>query len=81
MFRLPMLILTGLTAVATGLPWALIMTDNWCDAKRATAAGVAMAQFGVLGINAVSRQVVQNVNLKAFLDVLRNLPTSNGARC
>ena len=26
-------------------------------------------QFGVLGINAASRQVVQNVNLKPFLDV------------
>lgn len=25
---------------------------------------IALAQFGVLGINAVSRQIVQNINLK-----------------
>ena len=32
-------------------------------------AAIAFCQFGVLGINAVSRQVVQNLNLKPFLDV------------
>ena len=32
-------------------------------------AAAALCQFGVLGINAVSRQVVQNLNLKPFLDV------------
>jgi hypothetical protein len=69
MLLFPTLILTGLTAVATGVPWVLIMSDNLCDAKRATAAAMAAAQFGVLGINAISRQVVQNVNLKAFFDV------------
>ena len=45
------------------------MTANWCAEKRATVAAVALGQFGVLGINAVSRQVVQNLNLKPFLDV------------
>ena len=30
---------------------------------------LAACQFGVLGVNAVSRQVVQNLNLKGFLDV------------
>ena len=32
-------------------------------------AGIALCQFGVLGINAVSRQIVQNVNLKPYFDV------------
>ncbi len=36
--------------------------------KRATVAAAALGQFGVLGINAVSRQVVQNINLKPFLE-------------
>ncbi len=32
-------------------------------------AAIALCQFGVLGINAVSRQVVQNINVGRFLDV------------
>ena len=32
-------------------------------------AGIALAQLGVLGINAVSRQVVQNVNIGMVFDV------------
>jgi hypothetical protein len=70
MFERPFVPLTVLTAVAPGLPWLLLMTANWCANKRAMAAAVAFCQFGVLGINAVSRQVVQNVNLKTFLDVM-----------
>jgi len=41
-----------------------------CSAKRATAAATALSQLGVLGINAVSRQVVQNLNLKPYQNVL-----------
>jgi len=37
---------------------------------RTTAAAIALCQFGVLGVNAVSRQVVQNINLKPSFDVL-----------
>lgn len=70
MFQFPLIILTVVTALAAGLPWSLLMTANWCNAKRATAAAVAVSQFGVLGINAISRQVVQNVNLKPFVDVV-----------
>ncbi len=69
MFEWPLLPLTVLTAIAPGLPWALMMTADWCAAKRAAVAAIALCQFGVLGINAVSRQVVQNLNLKPFLDV------------
>jgi len=61
------------TAIAPGLPWVLMMV-----AWRATASGsqhapgrvtvslLALAQFGVLAVNAVSRQVVQNLNLAEF---------------
>jgi hypothetical protein len=71
MFSWPLAVLTVLTATAPGLPWLLMMTANWCDEKRVTIAAVAICQFGVLGINAVSRQIVQNWNLQQVnLDVL-----------
>jgi hypothetical protein len=35
---------------------------------RALVAAIALTQFGVLGVNAVSRQIVQNINLKPYLD-------------
>jgi hypothetical protein len=99
MFRWPLLLLTAATAIATGLPWLLLMTAGWlggkgdsphlperpegccaqmgtvpfsapCPARRATAAATALCQLGVLGINAVSRQVVQNLNLKPYQNVL-----------
>jgi hypothetical protein len=69
MFRWPMLLLTIATAVATGLPWLLMMTAGLCPAKRATVAAIAFCQFGVLAVNAVSRQIVQNINLKPFVEV------------
>ena len=69
MFEWPLSPLTVATAVAPGLPWLLMMTAGLCSAKRATVAAIAVCQFGVLGLNAVSRQVVQNINLKPFLDV------------
>ena len=69
MFEWPLGLLTVVTGMAMGSPWLLIMTANWCPAKRATVAAVAFSQFGVLGINAASRQVVQNLSLKPFFDV------------
>jgi len=69
MFQWPLLALTLVTAVAMGLPWLLMMTADWCKAKHATVAAIAVCQFGVLGINAISRQVVQNANLKPFADI------------
>jgi hypothetical protein len=69
MFESPLLALTVATAVAPGLPWLLMMTAGLCQEKRATAAAVAFCQFAVLGVNATSRQIVQNINLKPFLDV------------
>jgi hypothetical protein len=69
MFSWPLWPLTVATAVAPGLPWLLMMTADLCSEKRATTAAIAFCQFGVLGVNAVSRQIVQNINLKPFVDV------------
>jgi hypothetical protein len=64
MFEWPLLPLTALTAVAMGLPWMLIVAGRNFLQPRMLAALVVVCQFGVLGINAISRQTVQNVNLK-----------------
>ncbi|MGD0519454.1 MAG: hypothetical protein ABSA26_18100 [Thermoguttaceae bacterium] len=69
MFSFPAILLTVLTALAPGLPWVMIVTEKRCPAKRPLVAGIALAQLGVLGINAVSRQVVQNVNIGMVFDV------------
>lgn len=68
MFGEPWVVLTGLTAIAPGLPGLLILmgrqkvTPQW-------AALVGGAQFLVIALNAVSRQVVQNAELRPYLDV------------
>ena len=69
MFQWPLVVLTVVTAMAPGLPWALMMTTDWCSRTRITVAAIALGQFGVLGVNAVSRQIVQNLNLEPFFDV------------
>ncbi len=60
MFHGPLLALTVVTAIAPGLPWLLTLKAK----TRTAAALVAVGQFGVLAVNAASRQVVQNLNLK-----------------
>ncbi|MBN2475702.1 MAG: hypothetical protein JXB62_13905 [Pirellulales bacterium] len=57
------------TALAPGLPWILMALGRKQAPRRATALGIALAQLGVLAVNATSRQVVQNLELKAYLDV------------
>ena len=69
MFSSPMLVLTVLTGMATGLPWIMIVSERLCPAKRSLVVGIALAQVGVLTINAVSRQVVQNINIGMVFDV------------
>lgn len=69
MFTSPAVVLTVLTAMAPGLPWIMIVTERLCPAKRSLVAGIALAQVGVLAINAVSRQIVQNINISAVYDV------------
>jgi hypothetical protein len=61
--------LTFVTGAATGLPWLLLMLFGRHAANRPAAALVALSQFGVLALNAVSRQIVQNVTLKPYFDV------------
>jgi hypothetical protein len=56
------------TAVAPGLPWLLILVWRRVRAPL-VAALVAVAQFGVIGINAISRQWVQNVELRTYADL------------
>jgi len=64
----PLLILTVLTAMGPGLPWLLILAQRR-RATRMLALVTGVAQFGVLAFNAVSRQIVQNLELRRFLDV------------
>lgn len=65
MFAWPWLPLTVATAVAPALPWALLMSGS----RSITLAAAALCQFLVIGINATSRQVVQNLNLDPHLHI------------
>lgn len=70
--------LTAVTALSPGLPWLLIVAQRH-GMTRALALVTALAQAGVVGLNAISRQVVQNAELRRFVDVTTepvNLQTS-----
>ncbi len=70
MFGGPLAVLTTLTAVGPGLPWLLILMQSRApDARSQFALAAGIAQLGVLALNAVSRQVLQNAELRRFLDV------------
>lgn len=69
MFSGPLLVLTVVTAVAPGLVWLLLMRGRSMVPSKSLALGVAMGQFGVIALNAVSRQVVQNIELAPYLDI------------
>ncbi len=73
MFRWPTVLLTAATAVAMGGPWLLIFAEKSFKAKLPLVALISLAQVLVLGINATSRQVVQNVNISKYFDVLNQL--------
>ncbi|HXF48453.1 MAG TPA: hypothetical protein VNL73_03375 [Verrucomicrobiae bacterium] len=68
MFAIPLGILTLLTAIGPGLVWVCLWLFRKSVSKRA-ALLVALMQLVVLALNAVSRQLVQNLELKQFLDV------------
>jgi hypothetical protein len=72
MFAWPLLPLTVATALAPGLPWLLLVWIGRGDAgpSRGMAALVGLAQFGVLAVNAISRQIVQNLELYDYFQVL-----------
>ncbi len=71
MFRGMAVVLTVLTALAPGLPWLLLLLVRRRGAVigRWAAAIVGAAQFGVLGLNATGRQIVQNVELAGYFRV------------
>jgi hypothetical protein len=64
----PLAALTALTASGPGLPWLLILAQRR-GVTRTLALLTALAQFGVLALNAVSRQIVQNAEIGTYLDV------------
>lgn len=68
MFASPILLLTSLTALGPGLPWLLIFFQRR-QITQTLAILTGLAQFGLLGLNAISRQVLQNIELSKFLDI------------
>jgi hypothetical protein len=68
MLGAPLVVLTAATAISPGLPWLLIFAQRR-GVTRKLALFTAIAQLVVLTLNAVSRQVVQNAELAAYLDV------------
>jgi hypothetical protein len=67
MFQRPWVPLTVATAIAPGAVWLLLWrAQRGVEAARGAASLVALVQFAVLGVNAVSRQVVQNFELSAI---------------
>lgn len=69
MFSGPLLVLTVVTAVAPGIVWLLLMRGRSMVPSKGLALGVAVGQFGVIALNAVSRQIVQNIELAPYLNV------------
>lgn len=64
----PFAVLTALTALSPGLVWLLIVAQRR-GATPSMALLAAAAQIAVLALNGASRQVVQNAELRRFLDV------------
>jgi hypothetical protein len=71
MFFSPWAGLTAVTAIAPGAVWALLWLVRRRESEigRGWASLIGLAQFGVLGINAMSRQVVQHLELGAYFDI------------
>jgi hypothetical protein len=67
MLDMPLAILTALTALGPGLPWLLIALSRR-GLKKPLALTIGIAQFGVLALNAISRQILQNIELGRFMD-------------
>jgi hypothetical protein len=69
MLGFPGLLLTLLTAASPWLPTALLWVGRRAELSRRRAAAIGAAQLGVLALNAVSRQIVQNVEVHRLYDV------------
>jgi hypothetical protein len=72
MFQSPWVLLTAATAAAVGLPWLLLLVAwrRQGGVGRGWASLVGLAQFGVLGINAASRQVVQHLEIRPYYNIV-----------
>lgn len=63
-----MRIIFSLTAISPGLPWLLIVLQRNRPVRWLSAL-VGIAQFGVVALNATSRQWLQNVELAPYADL------------
>lgn len=68
MLSVPLAFLTAATAIAPGLPWLLILAQRQ-GLTRGFAFLTGIAQFVVLALNAMSRQIVQNAEIGTYIDV------------
>jgi hypothetical protein len=66
--QVPMLVLTLLTAAGTGLPWLLMLLAQRGITRR-LGLFTGLAQLGALGLHAISRQTVQNLELAPYLPI------------
>lgn len=71
MIAWPLLPLTIATALSPGLPWALLFYARQKNLAltRPMASLIAAAQFGVIAVNGISRQVVQNLEIQNYFPV------------
>lgn len=70
MFSGPTYVLTVVTALSPLLVWTFIVAQaRRADVKRGLTLAVVSAQLVVLGLNAIARQVVQNLELRRYFDV------------
>jgi hypothetical protein len=67
----PLLLLTAVTALSTGLPFALLFfaRQKHLELTRPIASLLALAQLGVITVNGISRQVVQNLEVREYFPV------------
>lgn len=70
MFTTPTVVLTAATAAAPGAVWLLLLAGSRSGGGHVAAALVALAQLATLALNAVSRQIVQHLELRPFFDPL-----------
>jgi hypothetical protein len=72
MLKQPWIVLTVATAIAPGVAWLLLLLSGRSGGRvgRPLAALVGVVQFGVVLLNAVSRQIVQHLEIGATYNIL-----------
>jgi hypothetical protein len=69
MFSGPAMILTALTAFSMGLLLLLLLLARKRGIGFGMALAIGLAQFGVIALNSISRQIVQNAEISRYLDI------------